>query len=210
MHFSITYSVLYSMPQVRYTIEQHVCLMQLYFRYESAIKCRRIFQRKFPEEPVISKQSMHYWSICWKQQDDCQTVSQIGNELYWQKSLDDVGARLETSLRKSLKQLARETGVLRTLAWRATKLLKLWPCKMILHALKEHDLVASINVCTWFLWSIHAGAVDARLVFFFLMRPGFPYVDRWIVRTIGIGVQKIQFLFMNFLFMTKRWVFGVL
>jgi hypothetical protein len=43
------------------------------------------------------------------------------------ETLDDVGARLETSPRKSLKQPAQETGVLITYAQRATKLLKLRP-----------------------------------------------------------------------------------
>jgi hypothetical protein len=43
------------------------------------------------------------------------------------------------------------------------------------------------------------------------MRPGFPfYVERRILGTIGIGVQKIQDLSTNFLFMTKKLVFGVL
>jgi hypothetical protein len=48
------------MVQVRYAIEQRVCLVQLYFKYESARKCRRKFQRKFPGEPVLSRQSFHY------------------------------------------------------------------------------------------------------------------------------------------------------
>jgi hypothetical protein len=43
----------------------------------------------------------------------------------------------------------------------------LWPYKtMIFHALKEHDLVARIIFCYWFLWSIHDGEVDPQLVFF--------------------------------------------
>jgi hypothetical protein len=41
------------------------------------------------------------------------------------------------------------------------------------------------------------------------MRPGFPYIERLILRTIGIGAHKIQDLFLNFLFITKRLVFGV-
>jgi hypothetical protein len=36
MHFSVNHWVLYNMARVRYTIEQHVCLVQLYFKYESA------------------------------------------------------------------------------------------------------------------------------------------------------------------------------
>jgi hypothetical protein len=60
--------------------------------------------------------------------------------------LDDTGARLEISSRKSLKRLVQKAGVLRTSAQRATKFLKLRPYKTtIVHALKEHDLVARIN-----------------------------------------------------------------
>jgi hypothetical protein len=82
--------------------------------------------------------------------------------------LDDVGARFETSPRKSLKRLAQEKGVSRTSAWRATKLLKEQPYKTtIVHALKEHDLVVNINFSDWFLRSINDGEVDPQLVFLF-------------------------------------------
>jgi hypothetical protein len=60
MHFSINHSVLYNMAGVRYTTKQHVCSVQLYFKYESARKCRRKFQCKFPGEPVPSRQNIHY------------------------------------------------------------------------------------------------------------------------------------------------------
>jgi hypothetical protein len=53
---SFNHSALYNMAQVRYTTEQCVCLMQLYFKHESARK----FQLKFPGEPVPSRQNIHY------------------------------------------------------------------------------------------------------------------------------------------------------
>jgi hypothetical protein len=43
--------------------------------------------------------------------------------------LDDIGARLETSPRRSLMRLAQETSVLEKSANRATKLLKVPPYK---------------------------------------------------------------------------------
>jgi hypothetical protein len=36
----------------------------------------------------------------------------------------------------------------------------------VVHALKEYDLVARINFCNWFLWSVHDGEFDPQLVFF--------------------------------------------
>jgi hypothetical protein len=73
-----------------------------------------------------------------------------------EETLDDIGAKLEISPRKSLKQLVQETGVSRTSAQRATKLLKLQPYKTtVIHSSKEHDAVARINFCNWFLQIIH-------------------------------------------------------
>jgi hypothetical protein len=126
MHFSINPSVLYNMAWVQYTIEQHVCLVQLYFKYESGRKCRRKFQHKFPGEPVPGRQNIHYLvnklktkvSLLNKKPDRKWTV--LTEEI-----LDNTGARLQTSARKSLKLLAQETEVSITSARRATKLLKL-------------------------------------------------------------------------------------
>jgi response regulator of citrate/malate metabolism len=147
MHFSTNHSVLYIMARVRYTIEQHVCLVQLCFKFESARKCHRKFQHKFSGELVPSRQNIHYLvsnlkttvSLLDKNPDRKRTV-------LTEETLDDSDARLETSPRKSLKWLAQETGVSRTSARRATKLLKLWSYKKtVVHALKEHVLVVRIN-----------------------------------------------------------------
>jgi hypothetical protein len=57
---SINHSVLYNMAWVTCTTKQCVCLVQLYFKHESARKCHRKFQLKFPGEPVPSRQNIHY------------------------------------------------------------------------------------------------------------------------------------------------------
>jgi hypothetical protein len=44
-----------------------------------------------------------------------------------EEKLDDIGARLEHTPRKSLKRLAQETGVSKSGARRSTQLLKLRP-----------------------------------------------------------------------------------
>jgi hypothetical protein len=79
---------------------------------------------------------------------------------------------------------------------------------MTVHDLKEHDPVARIHFCKWFLLSVRDGEGGPHLVFF-PMKPDFPCMGRWILRTVGIEEQKIQDLFTNFLFMMKKLVFGV-
>jgi hypothetical protein len=97
---------------------------------------------------------------------------------------------------------APETSVSETSARRATKLLQLRLCKTtVVRALKEHHPVARIQLCNSFLPSVHDGEVDPQ--FFSLMRPGFRYVERRILRTAGTGEQKIQDLTTIALFMTK-------
>jgi hypothetical protein len=86
------------MAQVRYAVEQ------LYFKYESARKCCRKFQHKFPGEPVPSRQNIHYLvnklktmgSMLDKKPDRKRAV-------LTEETLDNICARLETSPRKHLK-----------------------------------------------------------------------------------------------------------
>jgi hypothetical protein len=107
------------MAGVRYTIQQRVCLMQLYFKYESAGKCRRKFRHRFPGEPFPSRQSIHYLvskpkttaSLLDKRPDRKRTV-------LTEDKLDDIGARLETLPIKYLKRVAQEASVLKTSARR--------------------------------------------------------------------------------------------
>jgi hypothetical protein len=108
------------MALARKTIEQRVCLVQVYFRYESPRKCGRKFQRRFPGKPVANRQNEHCLlkttaSLLDKKPDRKRT------ELT-EKTLSDLGARLETSPMKYLKRLAQETGFSITSARRATKL----------------------------------------------------------------------------------------
>ena len=58
------------------------------------------------------------------------------------------------------------------------------------------------------LWSVQDGEVDSQLVFF-TDEACFHYVERWILRPVGIVVQKIQDLFTDSLFMKKKLMFGV-
>lgn len=84
---------------------------------------------------------------------------------------------------------------------KATKLLKLCPHKKkTVHELKECD---SIRIFSTGFVGLHVGEADPQLLSFLTMRAGFPYLEKWILRT-GIGVQRIENLFTNFLFMMKK------
>jgi hypothetical protein len=129
---------------VGYIIEQCVCLAQLYFKYESARKC----QCKFPEEPVPSRQNIHYLvnnlkrtgSLLDKKPDRKQTV-------LTEETLDNIGARLETSPRKSLKQLVQET-CFKNIWTKGHKIVKTVTIQeTVIHALKEHDPAVRISFC---------------------------------------------------------------
>jgi hypothetical protein len=98
-----------------------MCLVQLYFKYESARKHNIKFLHKFAE-PVLSRQSIHRLvnklktrgTLLHKMPDMKQTV-------LTEETMDSSGARLEMSPRKSLKRLV----FFRKSAKRAKKLLKL-------------------------------------------------------------------------------------
>jgi hypothetical protein len=66
-----------------------------------------------------------------------------------EEKLDDVGARLENTPRKSLKHLAQMTGVSKSSARMATQLLKLRPYKTTaIHALQSCDLAGRVHFVT--------------------------------------------------------------
>jgi hypothetical protein len=111
---------------VWYAVEQRDFLYDTHVKYASARKCRRIFRRKFHDERVPRRQTVHNLVnklgttgllIDKKQQPKGQVLTE--------EKLDDVGARLEHTFRKSRKRLAQETGVSTSSARMATQLLKL-------------------------------------------------------------------------------------
>jgi hypothetical protein len=81
-----------------------------------------------------------------------------------EKKLDDTGARLEHTHRKLLKHLAQETGVSKSSARRATKLLKLRHNKTtVIHALQLRDPASRVHFCIWFLQPVVKGEINPQL-----------------------------------------------
>jgi hypothetical protein len=84
-----------------------------------------------------------------------------------EEKLDDIGARLEYTPRKPLKRLAQETGVSKSSARTATRLLKLIPYKTtVIHALQPCHPASRVHFCSWFLQSVVEGEIDPQLIFF--------------------------------------------
>jgi hypothetical protein len=131
-------------------------------KYRSPRKCRR----KFLHERVPSRQTTH------------NLVNKLGTlgllidkkkkfRVLTGEKLDDIRARLEHTLRKSMKCLARETGVSKSNARMATQLLNLRSYKTtVIHPLQLHDPASRIPFCRWFLQSVVEGEIDMQLTFF--------------------------------------------
>jgi transposase len=83
-----------------------------------------------------------------------------------EEKLDDKGARLEYTPRKSTKRLVQEAGVSKSSARRATQLLKLRPYKTtVIHALQPRDAASRVHFCSWFLQSVVEGEIDPQFLF---------------------------------------------
>jgi hypothetical protein len=126
---------------VRYTLGQRVFLYDTYVKYGSARKRRRKFRRKFLDERVPSRRTIH--NLANKLRTRILLIDKEQKHkrrLLIKVKLDDIGARFEhTNMpRKSLKRLAQETGVSKSSARTATKLLKRRPYKTrVIHALQR-------------------------------------------------------------------------
>jgi hypothetical protein len=83
-----------------------------------------------------------------------------------EEKLDDIGARLEHTPRKSLKRLAQETGMSKSSARRATQLLKLRPYKTVIHSSQPLDPASRVYSCSWFLQSVVEGENGPQLTMF--------------------------------------------
>jgi hypothetical protein len=116
---------------VRYTLGQCVFLYAIYVKYRSARKYQQKFWRKFHDQRVPSRQTIH--NLVNKLRSTRLLIDKEQKHKCW--VLDDIGVRLEHTTRKSLKCLAQETGVSKSSARRAIQLPKLRPYKTtVIHA----------------------------------------------------------------------------
>jgi hypothetical protein len=89
------------------------------------------------------------------------------NVVLTEETLDEIGARLEHSPRKSLARLAQQAQVSKTTAWRATINLHLRPYKITqVQVIEEGDYGRRAHFCNWFLQAVHDAVLDPKLRFF--------------------------------------------
>jgi hypothetical protein len=156
--------------KVRYALELHVLLCDTYEKYGSARKCRQKFRRKFRDERVPSRQTIHNLGnklrttglLRYKKQKHKRRV------LNW---VDDLGARLERTPRKSLNRLPQDTGVSKSSATTATQFLKLRPYKTaVIHASQPRDPAVGF-------YSLSSKVRSIRIWHSFLLKRGFTCRD---------------------------------
>jgi hypothetical protein len=89
------------------------------------------------------------------------------NAVLTEETPDEIGARLEHSLRKSLARLAQQAQVSKTTAWRATKNLHLRPYKITqVQVTEEGDYGRRTHFCNRFLQAVHDGVLAPKLTLF--------------------------------------------
>ncbi|GFG40733.1 hypothetical protein Cfor_01122, partial [Coptotermes formosanus] len=154
------------MARVRYTIEEYVYLVQMNFKYESARKCRRKFRCQLLGEPLPSRQTIQYLvnklttgSLVDKKPDKKGTV-------LTEEKLEEIGARLETSARKSLRRLAQ--ACFESICTKVTKLLTLRPYKTTVDHSLRFSLRGEVNSQN----NKYRSAENPRLIHEFPLRDG--------------------------------------
>jgi hypothetical protein len=91
----------------------------------SAIKCRRKFRRKFRDERVPSRQTIH--NLVNKLRTTGLVTNkkqELSRRVLTEEKIDDTGAKLEHTPRNSLKRLAQQNGVSESSVRTTTQLLK--------------------------------------------------------------------------------------
>jgi hypothetical protein len=89
------------------------------------------------------------------------------NAVLIEETLDEIGAKLEHSPRKSLARLAQQAQVSETTAWRATKNVHPRPYIITqIQVIEEGDYGRRTYFCNWFFQAVHDGVLDPKLTFF--------------------------------------------
>jgi hypothetical protein len=156
----------------------YISVYDIYMEYGPARNCRRIFRSKFHAKKVPSRKIIH--NLANKRTSAGLLTDKKTKHkrlVLTERKLDDIGAWLEHTPRKSLKRLSQETGVSQSSSSRATQLLKLGPYKTtVIHTLQPRDPGNRVHLCSWFLQSVVEGEIDPQLIFL-SDKGGFPCRD---------------------------------
>jgi hypothetical protein len=153
---------------VKYTLEQRIFLYDSYVKKKSYKSFTRRFRHRYPGVRIPASST-----ILRLVKKVCSTGSFLDekytrqNAVLTEETLDEIGARLEHSPRKSLARLAQQAQVSKTTAWRATKNLHLQPYKVTqVQGIEEYDYGRRTHFFYWFLQAVHDGVLDPKLKFF--------------------------------------------
>lgn len=144
------------------------------FMYDSYVvtnscrEVRRRFLTEFPDVPAPHRDTVR--KLVNKFRDTGSILDKkrrVKRRVLTEEKLDEVGERLEHTPKKSLRRLAQETGISKTSAWKATKLLKLKPYKVIVvQELQPRDYEIRVNFSNWILRNVNDRVIDPHLIFF--------------------------------------------
>lgn len=113
---------------MQYTVSQRVFIVNTYIRKKSYKKCRSKFRSRFGGVSVPSKSTIHRLVSKFRETGSViKKKRKPTRRVLLEETLDDIGARLEASPGKSLRQLSKETGVSKSSVYAAKKLLDLKP-----------------------------------------------------------------------------------
>ena len=118
------------MPRSEFTLAHHIFKYDSYVRTESCREVTRLFRDKFPDIRASHRDTVRKLVNRFRETGSVlDRKPQRTRPMLTEEKLDEIGQTLERSPRKSLSRLSQETGVSQFSAWKATKLLKLKPCK---------------------------------------------------------------------------------
>jgi hypothetical protein len=152
---------------MKYTLEQLIFLYDSYVKKKSYKLCTRRFRRRYPGVHIPATSTiLRLVKIVHSTGSFLDKKYIRQNAVLTEELPDKTGARLEHSPRKSLVQLAQQTQVTITTAWRANKNLHLWLYKITqVKATEEGDYGRRTHFCNWFLQAVHDGVLGPKFHF---------------------------------------------
>ena len=114
-----------------FSTEQRIFIYESYVLTQSATKVRRRFEKRFPGVKIPSRATVHNLYNKFRATGSVEPKRQTrSRSVLTEEELDDIGYRLEQSPGKSLRSLSQEVGISYGSVQKATKLLKLDPCRL--------------------------------------------------------------------------------
>jgi len=135
-----------------FSVEQRVFICNTFLKYASWQICHRKFCKKYPDSKVPCKRTVYRIVEKFRETGSVLDKKKVRRRfVLTEEKLDEIGAQIETCPGKSLHRLAVKSGVSKSSAHRATKLLNLRPYKV--RAAPQLSILngkARSGHCRWF------------------------------------------------------------